>query len=461
MALHERQQDVGAPILDPLEILLEIAVPHAAQSIRTLSTRTIREAKGGTHGPIQRADLQSVGHFIFRAAGAALRCRRAYTLHRAGAIVLQQGFRPFFFLCALWMAVSLGIWVAVLAGAMELRSAFSPRDWHIHELLFGYTSGVIAGFLLTAVPNWTGRPGLSGAPLAGLAGLWLAGRLAVFNAANLEPGVAAVIDLAFPVVLGVVLARELIAGNNSRNMRVLLVFVGLTAVNLLFHIEVYQNGTAGLSVRLGIAAVLPMIMLIGGRVIPSFTGTWLKQRPPGRLPAPFGRYDAITIAISAAALVVWTGAPEDSWTAALMLVAGGLNCGRLARWAGERSLAEPLVLVLHVGFAFIPLGFIAMAGSILLADPVPYGAAIHLWTAGGIGMMTIAMMTRVCLGHTGALLRADRWVTAIYLLVFTGIMTRVAAAFLPGNEALLQLSAAAWIGGFLLFAVWFLQRMAR
>lgn len=375
--------------------------------------------------------------------------------------MLKQGFRPFFVISALWSALSLAIWIAVLAGAMRLPSTFAPRDWHIHELLFGYSSGVIAGFLLTAIPNWTGRAPISGPPLAGLAGLWLAGRVAVFNAANLQPGVAAVIDLAFPAVLTLVLARELIAGNNQRNMKVLLLFGGLGALNLLFHVEVARDGVAGLSIDLGIGGVLLLIMLIGGRVIPAFTGNWLRQQPPGRVPTVFDRFDAVTLAISAAAFIVWAGGLEDSWTALLLLAAGALNSLRLARWAGERCFSEPLVLILHLSYAFIPLGFLAMGGSILLDDWIPADAAVHLWTAGGIGMMTMAMMTRVCLGHTGAPPRADRWVVAIYLLVLGAVLARVAAAFAPDQEWLLQTSTAAWIGGFLLFVIWALPRVAR
>jgi len=377
----------------------------------------------------------------------ALRRRRDY----AGPALFSYGFRPFFLGAAIWAALDILIWLPQFLGLLQVPTHLTPLDWHVHEMLFGYVAASIAGFLLTAIPNWTGRLPVNGAPLAGLALLWLAGRLGLLVSASIGAAVAAAIDVLFLVVLAAVAAREIVAGRNWRNLRVLFVLVLLITGNVVFHAEVLLSGAADYGVRLSIAAVILLVSLIGGRIIPSFTNNWLARNNPGRLPVPFSRYDAATLAASVLALASWIGWPGAGATGALLMVVGAMHAARLARWAGDRTLADRLVLVLHVAYAFIPVGFVLL-GAAAFSAAVPATAGIHAWTAGGIGLMTLAVMTRASLGHLRQPLAASPGTQAIYVLALIAALTRIAAAF-GGPPDLLLFAGAAWIAAFAGFVV--------
>lgn len=382
---------------------------------------------------------------------------RRYT----GPAILSFGFRPFFLFGAVWAAIAVALWLPMLAGQLALPSAFGPLEWHVHELLYGFLPAIIAGFLLTAVPNWTGRLPVTGAPLLALFLLWLAGRVVVLVSEWIGPLTAAVVDLAFLAGLAAVIAREIIAGKNTRNLKVLLA-VGLLLVgNAVFHAEVLFGTGASYGARIGIAAAVLLIMLIGGRIIPSFTRNWLVRQGSGRLPIPFARFDIAVMLASGAALVSWIVLPDQVATAILAIVAGVLNAIRLARWAGDRTTAEPLVLVLHAAFAFVPLGFVLLALGIIAPEVLAPAGALHSWTAGAIGLMTLAVMTRASLGHTGRPLTATRGIQLIYLAVFVSALARIVAAFDIAREPLLHLSATAWVLGFGGFAVIYAPMLTR
>ena len=202
--------------------------------------------------------------------------RRAYS----GPALLSFGFRPFFLGAGLWSVAGMLLWLAVYAGDVTLPTAFIPRDWHVHEMLYGYVPAVVAGFLLTAIPNWTGRLPVSGLPLAALAGLWLAGRIAIAVSAAIGPILAAVIDVAFLATFAAVALREIVAGRNWRNLRVLAVLAVLIGGNVLFHLEAIRDGAADYGIRVGLAGAVGLIMLVGGRIVPSFTRNWLARREP-------------------------------------------------------------------------------------------------------------------------------------------------------------------------------------
>ena len=206
-------------------------------------------------------------------------------------------------------------------------------------------------------------------------------------------------------------------------------------------------------IRLGIAATVLLIMLIGGRIIPSFTRNWLVRQGPGRLPVPFGRFDMAVLAASGITLICWVIAPESQLTAGLAVAAAALNLSRLARWAGDRTAAEPLVLILHVAYAFVPIGFVLLALGILWPDWVAPTGALHGWTVGAIGIMTLAVMTRASLGHTGHQLTASRPLHLIYLAAIVAAVARVAAAFDVLREPMLHLSATAWVAAFCGFVI--------
>ena len=378
---------------------------------------------------------------------AALQRRRDYV----GPALFAYGFRPFFLAAGLWAAFGVLLWLPQYMGVLTLPTHFSALDWHIHEMLYGYVAASVAGFLLTAIPNWTGRLPVSGWPLAGLATLWLAGRAAILLSAEIGGLAAAAIDIGFLVVLAAVAAREIIAGKNWRNLRVLIVLGVLILGNVVFHAEVLLKGAADYGTRIAIAAVILLLSLIGGRIVPSFTNNWLSRNNPGRLPVPFARFDAATLATSACALVAWIAAPMNPVGGALLLIAGILQSVRLARWAGDRTLADRLVLVLHVGYAFLPLGFL-LIGLSTMTTAVPASAGVHAWSAGAIGVMTLAVMTRASLGHTGQPLQAGPATQAIYASVLVAALMRIIAAF-DGSLELLELAGLAWIAGFTVFVL--------
>ena len=385
---------------------------------------------------------------------------RAY----AGPAVFSYGFRPFFLFGALWAAFSVAIWLPMLSGHLLLPSAFAPVEWHVHELVYGYVPAVVAGFLLTAVPNWTGRLPVVGIRLAALFAIWVAGRVAIFFSAHIGGAVAAAIDLAFLTSLGIAVAREIIASNNTRNLKVLAAIALLLVGNGLFHLEAIAGVGDGHGTRLGIGAAILLIMLIGGRIIPSFTRNWLVRRTPGRLPAPFDRIDVGVMVISGIALALWVILPQSTITAASAIVAAVVNIARLARWAGERTAVEPLVSILHIAYAFVPIGFALLALGILQPAIVAQSGALHGWTAGAIGIMTLAVMTRASLGHTGRPLTATRPIQLIYLAAIIAVLARITAAFDLMRDPMLHLSATAWIvafGGFVIVYAPLLLRQQR
>ena len=370
-----------------------------------------------------------------------------------GPAILSYGFRPFFLSAGIWGALTVAIWMPVLAGQIALPTAFAPLEWHAHELIYGFVPAALAGFLLAAVPNWTGRLPVTGMPLLALFLIWVAGRIAIFISDWIGAPLASAIDLSFLVVLAAVVAREIIAGKNTRNLKVLIAVALLIVGNAVFHAEVIWGLWSGYGNRIGIAAAILLIMLIGGRIIPSFTRNWLVRQGPGRLPIPFSKFDAAVMLVSGLALVSWVALPENTLTALLAVAAGVANAVRLARWAGDRTAAEPLVLVLHVAYAFIPVGFLLVAVAIWRPDVVILSGALHSWTAGAIGLMILAVMTRASLGHTGRPLTATLPITMAYAAVTVAGVARIVAAFDVARESMLHLSATAWVLGFAGFAI--------
>jgi len=378
---------------------------------------------------------------------------RAWT----GPAILTYGFRPFFFGASVWAACAMALWVPMLSGYLILPTAFDAVSWHAHEFLFGYLGAVIAGFLLTAVPNWTGRLPIVGWRLGALALVWLIGRVAVAVSVGLPVTLVAVIDLAFPVLLAIAIGREIVAGRNWRNLIVLGMLGVFALANAVFHWEAAQGEYAaqGLGIRLGIGAAVMMIAVIGGRIVPSFTRNWLVKRASGRLPvAPMQRFDKVALLLLLVALVLWGFLPVNAITGITMLVAGLLHLIRLSRWAGHLTFPEPLVLVLHVGYAFVPLGALTMGAEILMPGLLGMAAAQHLWMGGAIGLMTLAVMTRATLGHTGQSLSAGAGTVMIYAALIVAVVARVAAGAWPAEAAILHaVSGSAWILAFGGFAI--------
>lgn len=376
--------------------------------------------------------------------------RRGYS----GLALFSFGFRPFFLFGALWAALSAPLWMHAYAGGDAMVGAAPALAWHIHEMLFGFIAAVVAGFLLTAVPNWTGRLPVMGWPLAGLFALWVAGRAAMLFYAELG-GAAAVVDSIFLVGLAGLLGREVVTGGNARNIPVI-VFASLFALaNIGFHAALIFGLDWRPAQGVAIAVIAMLIALIGGRIVPSFTRNWMVQQGQGDLPAPMGLYDRASLLALGLALILWIALPFDWFTGALLLIAGAMHTVRVARWKGWRTAAEPLVLILHVGYAWLPFALILMGLSMIAPALVPASAALHALTAGAMGTMTLAVMTRASLGHTGRERVADIWTSAIYGLVVLGALIRVGAPIILGQAQFMALGIAAllWSGAFALFVV--------
>ena len=368
-------------------------------------------------------------------------------------VVLSYGFRPFFLAAGAYAALAMLLWLPLLFGKLALPIAIPPRDWHIHEMVYGYAAAVIAGFLLTAIPNWTARPPVRDGLLLALILAWLAGRLAMSTSALIGEIPAALIDMLFLPLVAAVAAREIVSAGNRRNFKILAVLALLIAGNALFHVEVLRDGMAGYGQRIGLAAVVGLIVLIGGRIIPAFTRNALLRHGAGRLPQPFGRFDVAAVAVAVLALAAWTIAPDGGPTGILASVAGVMQAARLARWAGDRCRGDWLALVLHIAYAFIPLGFLLLGAANLAAEPAMPGAAAHAWGVGAVGLMTLAVMSRATLGHTGRQLHASTGTIVVYLLAITAALARIGAAFPSGVDIiLLNVAAIAWIGAFSGFA---------
>ncbi len=243
-------------------------------------------------------------------------------------------------------------------------------------MIHGFAMAAVAGFMLTAIPNWTGRMPLQGLPLLVLVLLWGAGRIVMPFSALSGAGVAAAVDLAFPLVFLAVVAREIVAGRNWRNLPMTGALTLLLASNALMHAE--AAGAAippGTGARLGLGLLVLLISLVGGRIVPSFTRNWLAKRGETKLPASFGWTDRIALGATAAAIAVFVVAPESALLAWIALAAALAQAARLVRWRGAATAAEPLVAILHLGYAFIPLGLALLGFSILTSAAAADGGA--------------------------------------------------------------------------------------
>ncbi len=375
-----------------------------------------------------------------------------------GPAILSFGFRPFFLVAGIWTVVSLTLSTAMLSNHLTLPIAFTVVDWHVHEQLYGYLPAVMAGFLLTAVPNWTGRLPVVGMPLFSLVLVWVIGRLAIYKSVYLGVLPTALLDSAFLLYFAFIIGREVVAGKNWKNLKVL-VLVGVMAVgNAIFHYEAANRGAAanGYGARIGLSVAIILIMVVGGRIIPSFTRNWLVRRSSSpSLPAPFARFDVVALVAGGVALVLWVLFPGFTVTCWFCLIAALLQFIRMTRWAVHQTFSERLVLILHVGFAFIPFGFLLVGGAILWPHLLAPSAAVHAWTAGAVGVMTLAVMTRASLGHSGQPLVATRGIEASYLLVVMAAFLRIASGLTIAPDWLIDVAGMAWILGFSLFVFQF------
>jgi uncharacterized protein involved in response to NO len=398
-------------------------------------------------GPVDRPETRSP---VTRGEQMlALRKRRMAAAHP----FLRGGFRPFFFGAATWGVIAMALWLGELAGEIGLPTRFEPIAWHRHEMLFGFVGAAVSGFLLTAIPNWTGRLPIAGKPLLTLFGLWAAARLAVLFSLRIGLWPAAILDVGVFLSLAMLAAREVIASKNRNVPVVGLVFVfGLA--DAADYAEAFGAISGGLGWRGAIALVTIMISMIGGRIIPSFTRNWLvKSGAGGALPSQPQRLDLLVIAATAVSLVFWLVFRGERLTGLMLVLAAAAQALRLARWGGRRALSDPLVLILHAGYLWIPVGLLLLGLSIAGAD-IPESAGVHALTAGAMTTMILAVMTRASLGHTGRALKAAPVTVGSYACVTLGALLRVAASLGVGSYVLmLDIAGVLWGAALLLFLI--------
>lgn len=369
-------------------------------------------------------------------------------------VFFAHGFRPFFLLAGLSAALLLPLWLAVLAGAAAPPGGLVPSFWHAHEMLYGFAAAALAGFLLTAAPNWTNSRPVQGAPLAGLVLLWLAGRLSPWLY-PLAPAAAAAFDLAFLPAVAAWLGAALFRAGNRRNYVFLPLIGSLVAANALVHLE-YAGlaATGALGLRLAIGVLVLTIAVVGGRIVPSFTQNALRAGGEAVVIAPKPAVERLALG-SLALLVIADLIPGAGVAAgALALLAGAVHAYRLSGWHGARTLHSPILWVLHLGYAWIVAG-LWLKGLAGLTGLLPETAALHALTVGGVGTMTMAVMSRAALGHTGRPLVAPKPVAAAYVCISLAALLRVLGPLLPGAAytGMLHGSGLFWTLGFGLFAL--------
>lgn len=369
-----------------------------------------------------------------------------------GPAFFSYGFRPFFLGAALFAGAAVPVWILLLAGVGDSASLSGPRDWHVHEMVFGFLPAVITGFMLTAIPNWTDRAPIRGKELMALFAVWLVGRL-VMAIPAVTPFMSAIVDGAFLVAMTALVWREIAAGKSWRRAPMGVLISLYAGANMLFHALALSGAATDLPVRMALALVMVLLALIGGRVTPAFTEEFLTAQGKTERPAAFSRFDGASIILVAIAAIAWTVQPQPTATGVILVTAGLANLGRLLRWHGWATWREPLVLMLHLGYGWLSISLLILGGAIL-GMGLPTEDAVHALTTGAVGVMTLAVMTRASLGHTGRPRQAGPITVLIYMLVTMGALLRVFGPMtgLP-TTIVLGLAAVSWSGAYILFAL--------
>jgi len=365
-------------------------------------------------------------------------------------VIFALGFRPFFLLAG-WLAILLmAFWVPVFVGGVASDIYYAQIDWHSHEMIFGYTVAVIAGFLLTAVRNWTNTPTPSGLPLAGMGALWLIARILPILVAIFPRWLITAADLAFLPTLVTGIAVPLLQNKEKQNLIFLPLLAVLWSADLLVHADVLglAPNLARKGVFLGLDVIILVIVIMGGRVIPFFT-----ER-------------ALSVVLKRWRIVEWLSpvsvvlflltelfVPDSVTSASLAALAACANGARLAGWYTPRYWRVPLLWVLHLGYGWIILGFYLKAGTAV--GLVPPQFTIHAFTVGGIGVLTLGMMARVSLGHTGRPLKVGAAMTTAFVLINLAAVGRgLLPPFFPQFfSQLIVASGAFWIAAFTIFII--------
>jgi uncharacterized protein involved in response to NO len=364
--------------------------------------------------------------------------------------ILAKGFRPFFLLGAVAAAVLVPLWVLALNGVMTVGGRLDPVTWHAHEMVFGFGAAVIAGFLLTAVGNWTQRETATGASLLALVVVWLAGRIVLAAGASIPPSLASAIDIAFLPCVALAVATPIVASKNRRNFIVVAMLLVMSLANAWVHFA-RDPMAARRALLVGVDVITFFMVVIAGRVLPMFTRNATRVETIRSLP----KLDvAATLSIAAVIALDASGVTSTLARVGVYATAAALVAARTRHWGMRASFRDPLLWILHLGHAWIPVGLALRAAS--SATPqIPASAGLHAITAGAIGALTLGMMARVSLGHTGRLIIAPRSASIAFVLVTAAASIRVAAPiFLPEHYLLaLAVTGALWGLAFAIYVV--------
>ncbi len=287
-----------------------------------------------------------------------------------GPAFFSYGFRPFFLSAALFAGVAVPVWVLILSGTDEMVFRYPPRDWHVHEMVFGFLPCVITGFLLTAIPNWTERPPIRGLPLMLLVTLWVAGRLAI--ALPWFPALpTAIVDGAFLVVVAGIVWREIVAGRVWERLPMGVLISLFASANLLFHGLFLNHAATDLAERMALVLIMVLLALIGGKITPGFTEDFFIQEGVSKQPAPFFWFDGLSVLVVGLAGLAWMINLGARVTGGAFVAAGVIHLIRLSRWYGWLTWREPLVLILHVGYGWLAMSFLILGG----ANHIPHAGS--------------------------------------------------------------------------------------
>lgn len=361
-----------------------------------------------------------------------------------GLPVLRLGMRPFYLGAAAFAAISVPWWVAAALGVVAVPTALPPMLWHAHEMLFGFASAVIVGFLLSAGKAWTGLTVARGPALGGLAILWLAARLA---AVTTPYAVYAVLDVLLLPLVAALLGAVLLRAGNRRNLPLVALLVLLALANAAFHLAwldlIEMPAVRALHAALALIVLIASVM--GGRVIPAFT----MGATPGLKLRATPRLETVVLAASAVALALWVLAPPGPWGVIAFGAAAAAHAMRLSGWQSRVTLGRPILWILHVSYAWVPIGFALL--SLAQAGLISPSAGIHALAVGAIGGLIIGMMTRTARGHTGRPLRVTAIEVTAYVLVLAAAVLRALVPLAAPLPAVLIAAATAWSSAFLLY----------
>jgi uncharacterized protein involved in response to NO len=359
------------------------------------------------------------------------------------------GFRAFFALAGLAALVLILFWNALFNGSLTTEHYFTDNYWHAHEMLLGYAVAVIAGFLLTAVKNWTGKPTLTGDPLASLCLLWLYGRILPFYAGELPDALIALVDFSFLPALAYQVSKPIIEARQYRNLFFIGLLLLLAVGNALIHAQMLglQANTAATGIQLAVATIIILILIIAGRVFPFFT----ERGIPGTLIIKNPLLDNVSVASAVIVFALQLFGISGTLLALAALIAAVVNIARLFGWYVKRVIYVPLLWVLYTGYSWIILGF--MLSALSAYSLVASSLALHAFTLGGIGVLTLGMMARVSLGHTGRAMKASNAIAIAFALINIAALFRVLLPIaVPGwYENLIYVSTLFWLAAFSLF----------